>query len=71
MKRRAFIAALGGALLIDLERPTCSRDCELCGAQEEDAFGVERWRKKRTISRLASGPRGSVYDPAALPPDHA
>lgn len=28
-------------------------------------------RKKRIISRLASGPRGSVYDPAALPPDHA
>jgi hypothetical protein len=32
---------------------------------------VECWRKKRTISRLASGPRGSVNDPAGLPPDHA
>ena len=32
----------------------------------------DRWlRKKRTISRLASGPRGSVYDPSALPPDQA
>jgi hypothetical protein len=28
-------------------------------------------RKKRIISRLASGPRGSVYEPAGLPPDHA
>jgi hypothetical protein len=44
---------------------------KLFGTQQEDAFGLERWRKKRTISRLASGPRGSVYDPAALPPDHA
>jgi hypothetical protein len=26
-------------------------------------------RKKRTISRLASGPRGSVYEPLRLPPD--
>ena len=30
-----------------------------------------RSRKNRTISRLASGPLGSVYDPAALPPDQA
>ena len=30
---------------------------------------VGHWRKKRIISRLASGPRGSVYDPAVLPPD--
>jgi hypothetical protein len=29
------------------------------------------WRKKRTISRLAFGPLGSVYDPAELPPDQA
>ncbi len=27
--------------------------------------------KKRIISRLASGPRGSVYDAFLLPPDHA
>ena len=26
---------------------------------------------KRSISRLASGPRASVYDPSRLPPDHA
>ena len=30
-----------------------------------------RSKKNRTISRLASGPLGSVYDPAALPPDQA
>jgi hypothetical protein len=35
----------------------------------EGALG--RSRKNRTISRLASGPLGSVYDPAALPPDQA
>jgi hypothetical protein len=28
-------------------------------------------RKKRSISRVASGPRGSVKEPAGLPPDHA
>jgi len=28
-------------------------------------------RCNRIISRLASGPRGSVYNPAALPPDQA
>ena len=28
-------------------------------------------RKKRTISADASGPRASVYEPSALPPDHA
>jgi hypothetical protein len=28
-------------------------------------------RKNRIISRLASGPRGSVYEPLELPPDHA
>ena len=28
-------------------------------------------RKKRSISRDASGPAGSVYEPAAAPPDHA
>jgi CheY-like chemotaxis protein len=32
-------------------------------------WGVYDWRKKRSISRLASGPRGFVYEPAALPPD--
>jgi hypothetical protein len=35
----------------------------------EGVFG--RSKKNRTISRLASGPLGSVYDPAALPPDQA
>src|SRR6185503_13957189 len=35
----------------------------------EGALG--RSRKNRTISPLASGPLGSVYDPAALPPDQA
>lgn len=33
------------------------------------AHGCER--KKRIISADASGPRASVYEPAALPPDHA
>src|SRR5947209_16148352 len=33
-------------------------------------FG-ESCRKKRTISRDASGPCVSVYEPAGLPPDHA
>ena len=28
-------------------------------------------KKNRSISRPASGPYGSVYDPAGLPPDHA
>jgi DNA topoisomerase IB len=28
-------------------------------------------KKNRIISRLASGPRGSVYDPTVLPPDQA
>lgn len=28
-------------------------------------------RKKRSISREASGPFGSVYEPLLLPPDHA
>jgi hypothetical protein len=28
-------------------------------------------RKKRSISRVASGPRRSVKEPAGLPPDHA
>lgn len=28
-------------------------------------------RKKRMISRDASGPAGSVFEPARLPPDHA
>ena len=35
------------------------------------AAGWECSRKKRTISREASGPWGSAYDPAGLPPDHA
>src|SRR5690242_574209 len=34
-----------------------------------DASDVSK--KKRNVSRLASGPRGSVYDPARLPPDQA
>jgi len=32
-------------------------------------FGCSR--KKRSISQLASEPRGSVCDPSGLPPDHA
>jgi hypothetical protein len=28
-------------------------------------------KKNRIISRLASGPRGSVYDPTVFPPDQA
>ena len=28
-------------------------------------------KKNRSISRDASGPRGSVYEPSGLPPDHA
>ena len=28
-------------------------------------------KKNRSISRLAFGPRGSVYEPTWLPPDHA
>ena len=34
-------------------------------------MGSECSRKKRTISLAASGPRGSVKEPAGLPPDHA
>jgi hypothetical protein len=33
--------------------------------------GCECSRKKRSISRAASGPRGSVKDPEGLPPDQA
>jgi hypothetical protein len=35
------------------------------------AFALACARKKRIISRLASGPRASVYEPLALPPDQA
>ena len=41
------------------------------GHDRRGAAVVRCSKKKRTISRLASGPRCSVYDPAALPPDHA
>jgi hypothetical protein len=46
-------------------REELKRDYETLVAR----FGCSR--KKRSISRLASGPRGSVYDPSGLPPDHA
>jgi hypothetical protein len=48
------------------EAPTGCHD-----AYWTDAAVVDCARKKRIISRLASGPRGSVYEPAALPPDQA
>ena len=34
-------------------------------------LGRECLAKNRSISRVASGPFGSVYEPSRLPPDHA
>jgi hypothetical protein len=39
------------------------------GAQRQSPRGCSA--KKRSISRDASGPLGSVYEPLALPPDQA
>jgi hypothetical protein len=36
-----------------------------------DCGGCGLSRKKRSISFVASGPSGSVYEPAGLPPDQA
>ena len=33
--------------------------------------GCAQSEKKRNISRVASGPLGSTYEPSSLPPDHA
>ena len=43
----------------------------LRGSQSCDHSNDACSKKNRIISRLASGPQGSVYDPAVLPPDHA
>ena len=40
-------------------------------AMQPDYPASECSRKKRSISLVASGPRGSVYEPAGLPPDQA
>ena len=55
-----------GAQLPDA--PRIPARLHLLRAQQRSACDAER---KRVISRLASGPRGSVYDPTALPPDRA
>ena len=48
----------------------CNKSCPH-SITSSAAVWIRCSRKKRSISRVASGPRGSVKEPAGLPPDHA